>query len=364
MRVRGEHFASSASIEAMFESYRQPLFGLLAVTFVAALVALVRLSARADMLFVDYLFQAALVALIAITVVVLAAGQQRPLMSAMRMLVYGLGALHVAKLVATWRSGMELQQLEASLLPYAGWYPLVIILTYLCMPDRMAVWVAAAYVLALNIGLLGVILLNPVFHDSVPLAGLWVEFILALPVAIGLMHGLGHFLRRLIAQMAKVQEEKNRWVEALSVDRETGVLNRTGFTQRILDRLLDETQVKPELLVLKVENAGQLESTGGRELVRARATGLADQLRRQLGEQDLLSRMANLSFCWVRPADDRDLGELLGELLGDLPGADYSLRIGAARYHPGETLDAWIARAEFSAFAASGPAPLRYARDL
>lgn len=353
------------NIAAAAEPYRNQVFVLILCMFLGSLVGNALLASLPDVPVRTFLVQFTLTCLLGFAAVLLVARPNRSLLGIVRLLAYGLCLIFVLKFVDGVYGDWQGRPAASSLPPFAGWLPVPIILAYLCLPDARALRLALAYSGTLMV-ILGVLvgLRWEVFVASLPLKSLALQLLLAHPLIIGLMYLMGDFIRVLSLQVAEVESERDQWIDDLGIDTATGLLNRTGLTLQLIDQLQLERQPRIELVVLATDiSLGGQVAMGGEQLDE-QAEEIAAALRAALPPEALASRVAGLGFCWLRPADEEDLSILIGEMLGPLVGTHGKLRVGAARFHTGETIDAWIARAGFTAFAAEGDAPLIFARNL
>jgi len=177
------------------------------------------------------------------------------------------------------------------------------------------------------------------------------------------MHSQARFQQDLFQRIAAAEAERDRWFAAVSRDPGTGLLNRTGFTLALVERLRHQ---RPEerLVVLQVDNAAELERLRGSDDFEGLAAALGAALQRHRPAAELLCRLGGLHFAWLDAAGSEAMHAALSRLRREWQGPMLKLRAGAVAWQADESLDSWLERAEFAAFAATtGGAGVAVAAD-
>lgn len=349
--------ASGALDRQHSERFRQLLFITVVFGAVAAIAGVAMLPVIPAATLADYLVQIVLALLLISVALWMTLQPERDFSGIFAVTVGLITLLFLAKFFVGLVTAFGGEPLAVVLMPYSGWWPIPIVAAYVYMPHRAAFRVAGLYVLLLA-AMLGVYALwSPApFFDDFLLLCLAVQALFAHPAFLLLMHSQARFQQDLIQRIETTEAERDRWFAAVSRDQTTALLNRTGFTLALVERLARERPGE-RLVVLQVDNAVELERVRGSDEVNGLAAALGEALQRHRPEAQQLCRLGTLHFAWLDPAGTDQLRAALSRLRHDWQGPQLRLRAGAVSWQPGESLDGWLQRAEFAAFSATTAGP-------
>ena len=194
--------------------------------------------------------------------------------------------------------------------------------------------------------------------SSLPFNGFM--FPVLLVIIYGIYLRLLHDFAVIEMQLRSMKKETERINAMAHYDALTGVLNRRG-AEVLLDTVLMDAQTNNRsfsVLMLDIDHFKQVNDTHGHqagdELLKAFSAHISAQLR----EDDLLARWGGEEFLIIAPNTDQNnrhliLKRLESSVKGDsffIPGVTFSA--GFTTYHPGDTRQALIKRADTALYKA------------
>jgi diguanylate cyclase (GGDEF)-like protein/hemerythrin-like metal-binding protein len=152
-----------------------------------------------------------------------------------------------------------------------------------------------------------------------------------------------------------LQRALDQLEEAASTDRLTGAWNRRRFEEAVLAELaLAQRRRDPlSLLMFDLDHFKRVNDTFGHGAGDAVLVGLVQAVRRHLRASDSIIRWGGEEFLVMVPATRLEGAMALAEKMRatvaaiDFPGiGQVTMSLGVAQYAPGESLSAWIERAD------------------
>jgi len=143
----------------------------------------------------------------------------------------------------------------------------------------------------------------------------------------------------------------------------TGLLNRRGFEQAVMDRSMDQADPAPyAVLAIDVDHFKSINDRHGHSVGDRVLEALARELTGHAGDNDLVGRMGGEEFLFLMPDANAEEGQAMARRLcrdcsrlqvGARGGAiSVTLSIGVAGSHPGDTREQVMERADAALYQA------------